>query len=259
MMLIDTHSHFDDPRLDECRDEAFRAAISAGVTVQIIPAVSAVTWPRVKSLCEKYSGCYPCYGLHPFFTDEHKSTDLDNLADWMERERAVAVGECGLDYFLPNPDKQKQKKLLLGQLELAADLNLPVVLHANRAVEDVTMAIRQSRVRRGVIHSFNGSYQQATQLIDLGFKLSFGGAVTYSRATKLRSLLKTLPRESILIETDAPDQPPSSRTGLLNQPAFLRDIFTTFCELMDDDMSTLANQLNRNAVDLFNLPPIPNT
>ena len=253
MKLIDTHCHFDDPRLDDNRSVFYKEAVAAGVILQIIPGVSRKSWSRVKNICESYAGLYPCYGLHPFFVAEHQPDDLEQLRDWLRRESPVAVGECGLDYFMSTPDKSRQWTFFEGQLDIAAEFDLPVVLHANRAVEDVTQGLRRSRVRKGVIHSYNGSLEQARQLLDLGFRLGFGGALTYDRATRLRKLLQDLPADAILIETDAPDQPPSSHKGEINAPARLVEIFTEFCNLRHETPENLADQLNQNAMDVFGI------
>ena len=254
--LIDSHSHFDDPRLDACREESYAEALAAGVVQQVIPAVSANTWQRVKTLCRTFTGLYPAYGLHPMFMAEHESRHLDALTDWLHKENAVAVGECGLDYFIGNPDKAAQKRIFSGQLQIAAELSLPAIIHANRAVEDVIIELKNSPLRRGVVHSYNGSRQQAERLIELGFKMSFGGAITYDRAKKLRELVKTLPLDSLLLETDAPDQPPAGHHRQLNKPAYLQEIFTAFCQLREEPADRIASRLNTNAADLFTLPAI---
>ncbi len=258
--LIDTHCHFDDPRLDECRQIAYEEATQKGVFCQIIPAIHYDSWGRVKNLCQQFRGLYPCYGLHPLFMSRHKSIHLELLRRWLEEEEAVAVGECGLDYFVDKSNQSEQKQIFVKQLHIANEFDLPVVLHANRAVEDVTLEIRRSRVRNGVVHSFNGSLQQAGQLIDLGFKLSFGGAITYSRAKKLRQLIQNLPIESIMLETDAPDQSPAQHQGEINKPAYITHVFSEFCRLRSETPECLARQLNQNAIDLFRIKhvkPVP--
>ena len=254
MNLIDTHSHFDDPRLDAERDRIYADAQAAGVVMQVVPAISAATWPRTRAICTRYPGLYPCYGLHPWFLDEHTLTDLDGLAAWLNSNPAVAIGECGLDYFKPDLDKALQTTLLRGQLSLAADLDLPVVLHGNKAIEALILELRRSNVRKGVVHSYNGSLQQAHRLIELGFYVGLGGAMTYPRAKQLRRLAQQLPIERVLIETDAPDQPPQSRHGMLNSPVTLVEILRCLQTLRDDDSIALINRLNRNAAELFGIP-----
>ncbi len=253
MYLIDTHSHLDDPRLDQVRQQTLDQACQAGVVIQIIPAVSASSWRRVKALCKKTPNLYPCYGLHPLFMDEHLMSHLTELRTWLKKEKAFAVGECGLDYFINSPDKKKQKLIFSEQINIAIEFGLPAVIHANRAVEDVILEIKKNQLRRGVIHSFNGSHQQAERLIDLGFKLSFGGAISYDRATKIRKLIRDLPLDSLMLETDAPDQPPAKYRGELNKPAYLQEVFSVFCQLREEPAEYLAKKLNQNAIELFKL------
>jgi TatD DNase family protein len=256
MQLIDTHCHLDDARLTPVLDDVYHRALKAGVVQQVIPAVSAASWQGVKELCERYAGLHPCYGLHPHFLNQHQHRHVEQLRQWLSTEHAVAVGECGLDFFLPDLNKSQQQHFFTEQLKIADEFELPVVLHANRAVEEVINCLKKSTVRKGVVHSFNGSQQQAEQLITLGFKLSFGGAISYTRAIKLRGLAKSLPLECIMIETDAPDQPPASQQGKLNQPCFLIEVFNTLCSLRGESKAQLAKQLNSNAVELFSLTPL---
>lgn len=254
MLLIDSHSHFDDPRLDSSREQDYKEAHNNGVLQQVIPAVSFNSWHRVRDICSKYSGLFAAYGLHPHFLKEHQNDHLDALKDWLTDNHAVALGECGLDYFDKTSDRKKQVHYFREQLTIAKERALPVILHANRATEDVIKHLRESGNHTGVVHSFNGSIEQAKRLIDIGFLMSFGGVITYPRASKLRAIVKYLPLDSLMIETDAPDQPGIRHKGELNKPAYLHDIFTTVCELRSEPAVDLAARLNRNARDLFQLP-----
>lgn len=252
--LIDSHVHTDDERFEHDRELVLQSARTANVVAQIIPAVSRRLWPRVKLLCGQHSDLFACYGLHPCFCNDHETADIDELGTWLGREHPVAVGECGLDYHTAGGDKALQQRLFSAQLALAREFNLPIVIHAYKAVEDVIRMIRASGHSRGVVHSFNGSNQQAQRLIDLGYKLSFGGAVTYSRAKRLRQLIASLPLEAVLLETDAPDQPDTYHNGLRNQPAYLVDIWRNLSELRDESAEEVARVTTRNAVELFRLP-----
>ena len=166
----------------------------------------------------------------------------------------MAVGECGLDYFIAGADKAEQQRLFGAQLAIAREFDLPIVVHARRAVEDVIRMVRASGHYRGLVHSFSGSPQQARRLIDLGYRVSFGGAVTYTRARRLRELVRTLPLESILLETDAPDQVDARHEGMRNEPAWLVDVWRTVGELRDEDPETVARVTTANAIELFALP-----
>jgi TatD DNase family protein len=252
--LIDAHVHTDDVRLENILDEVLSVARAANVVAQVVPSICARLWPRVKSLCATHDDLFACYGLHPCFQAEHTVQHLDDLATWIGREKPVALGECGLDYFMDKADKPFQQQLFAAQLALAREFNLPIVIHARSAVDDVIEMIKSAGHYKGMIHSFNGSSQQATRLIDLGYKLSFGGAITYDRATKLRAMVAGLPLDAILLETDAPDQPDSSHAGQLNQPGYLPDVWTAISELRSEDANAIAKATTSNAMELFSLP-----
>lgn len=252
--LIDAHVHTDDYRLETIIDEVLATARAANVVAQIVPSISTQLWPRVKSVCAAHDDLFACYGLHPCFQTEHRLQHLDDLATWIGREKPVALGECGLDYFMDNADKPFQQQLFAAQLALAREFNLPIVIHARNAVDDVIEMIKSAGHHKGMIHSFNGSPQQATRLIDLGYKLSFGGAVTYNRATKLRSMVAGLPLEAILLETDAPDQPGSTHVGQLNQPGYLPDVWAAISALRCEAPHAIAKATTANAMELFGLP-----
>lgn len=253
MQLIDAHCHFDDERLDRDRDQAYQRARDAGVGIQIIPGIKAAWWPRIKQTCETYPGLYANYGLHPMFVADHRPEHLDDLQIWIEREKPVAIGECGLDFFIDDPQPELQQFYFEAQLDLARKYDLPVVIHARRAVEEVINTIRRYPGVRGMLHSFSGSEQQARRLIELGFFLSFGGAVTYDRAKRLRHLIQTLPLDAILLETDAPDQPDCRHRGERNEPAYLTGVLETFCQLRSDSSAKIAEQTASNTSSLFSI------
>lgn len=253
-MLIDSHSHFDAPEFDADRNEALARARAAGVTQQIVPAVSAAGWDKLRGICAPGSGLHPAYGLHPMYLGEHRDEHLPLLRDWIERERPVAVGECGLDFFVDGLDPQRQSFFFDGQLRLARDHDLPVIVHARRAVDAVLAAIRRFGPLRGVVHSFSGSADQAKRLFDHGFLIGLGGPVTYERANRLRTLVREVPLESLLLETDAPDQPDAGIRGQRNEPARLPVVLDCIAILRDIEPAALAHATTVNAERLFRLP-----
>lgn len=255
--LIDVHVHSDDERLKGDRHAVMRRAHQAGVVAQVVPAISERLWPRVKAVCAEHEGLHACYGLHPCFHDEHRDEHVAALADWIGREHPVAVGECGLDYYVAGADKARQQHLFAAQLSLAREFDLPIVIHARKAVEDVIRMIRVSGHYRGLVHSFNGSEQQAHRLIDLGYSLSFGGAVTYARARRLRHLVASLPLDALLLETDAPDQSDALHVGERNEPAYLAEVWRTVSALRPESAATVAARTTANAISLFRLPLAP--
>ncbi len=252
--LIDSHCHFDDTRFDQDREQAFQRAREAGVGSQIIAGVKAEWWPRQKQVCMDYPGLYPAYGLHPMFLGDHRPQDIERLVSWIEREQPVAIGECGLDFFIKDPQPEAQQVLFEAQLELAQHYRLPVIIHARRSVDQVFNSLKRFPGLKGVVHSFSGSEQQARRLIDLGFLLSFGGPITYERAKRLRSLIQSLPLESLMLETDAPDQPDNGHRGERNESAYLPNVLQTVAELRNQPAVEVAAITSKNAAQLFNIP-----
>lgn len=253
-MLVDSHSHLDAAEFDRDRGAVIERARRAGVLQQIVPAVTAEGWPALKAMCESAPGLFPGYGLHPTFLQYHRDEHLELLREWIERERPTHVGECGLDYYVEGLDLEFQRRLFLAQLEMAKDFDLPVVVHALRAVDDVTAALRRIGGLRGVVHSFGGSPEQAAQLFKLGFHLGIGGPVTYERAKRLRGIVATMPLEFLLLETDSPDQPLSVDRGKRNEPARLVDVAGVVAELRGASVAEIAEATTRNARWLFALP-----
>ena len=187
MRLIDSHCHLDDDRLDACRDEVIAAAAAAGVQRLIVPATTANRWDKIQQLCAAHDGLYPAYGLHPMFIRQHRPAHLAELDEWLEREAPVAVGECGLDFYVSRDDEDWLKQLFAEQLRLAEKYRLPVIVHARKALDEVISLLRRHAVPGGVVHSFAGSEQQARQLHELGFKLGIAATVGFERARKLRA------------------------------------------------------------------------
>ena len=253
--LIDSHSHFDDPEFDPDRDAALARARDAGVMRQIIPAIALSNFEKVRALCAADKGLFAAYGLHPMLLAEHEPSHIDALARWIEREKPVALGECGLDFFIEGLDHDAQRDYFERQLALAKDFDLPVILHARRAFDDVAAALRRIGGLRGVIHSFSGSEEQAQQFFKLGFHLGIGGPVTYERAKRLRAIVASMPIEWLLLETDSPDQPLSGHRGERNEPAFTAEVLDCIAALRSESRESVAAATTRNGETLFALPP----
>jgi TatD DNase family protein len=251
--LIDSHSHFDVAEFDADRDTALARARDAGVRRQILPAISLAGFAKLRDLCAKKAGLFPAYGLHPLFLAEHAPKHLDELEAWIDRERPVAVGECGLDFYVDYLDEATQRRYLDRQLVIARERDLPVILHARRAFDDVTAAVRRIGKLRGVVHSFSGSPEQARQLWKLGFHIGIGGPVTYERAHRLRGIVASMPLEFLLLETDSPDQPLCGHQGQRNEPSRLVDVCDVIAELRGVDSATIAQATTRNGATLFGL------
>lgn len=252
-MLVDTHCHLDVDAFDADREAVIERARAAGVMHQVVPAIEAATWPTLRDVCLGVEGLHAAYGLHPLMLERHREADLHALAEWIARERPVAIGECGLDYYVDGLDRDRQRVFFERQLELARDHDLPLVVHARRAVEEVILAIRRVGGVRGVVHSFSGSPEQARQLWDLGFLIGLGGPVTYPRANRLRTLAASMPLEFLVLETDAPDQPDADHRGQRNEPCRLPAVARTIAELRGESVERVAEVTTANALRLFGL------
>jgi len=251
--LIDSHSHFDVAAFDADRGDVLARARAAGVTRQVVPAIAASGWPALRDLCHATEGLFPAYGLHPMFLAEHTPEHVADLATWIAREHPVAIGECGLDFFVEGLDRDSQRDYFRSQLRLARETDLPVIVHARRAFDAVSAEIRRIGGLRGVVHSFSGSLEQARQLWNAGFCLGIGGPVTYERATRLRRIVADMPGEFLLLETDSPDQPMAAHRGKRNEPAHLVDVLACVAGLRGESEESVAALTTRNAERLFGL------
>ncbi len=208
---IDTHCHLDAAEFDADRDAVVDAARAAGVATIVIPAVDVGNFGRVRELAHRHGLAY-ALGIHPMCSGAAGDADLAALAAALaahrDDPRLVAVGEIGLDHFVAGLDRAHQARLFAAQLALAREHDLPVLLHVRQAIDTVLKHLRTRPVRGGIAHAFNGSEQQAAAFVGLGFKLGFGGALTFERALRIRRVAAAVPLEAIVMETDAPDIAP---------------------------------------------------
>lgn len=253
MDLIDTHCHLDVAEFDADRDAVIERAHAAGVRRMVVPAVDAAHWPGLLALCRRVDGLYPALGMHPVYLQHHRQGHLTTLADTLAAERPLAVGEIGLDFFIADIDKDAQRALFGAQLEIAAAAGLPVLLHVRKAHDDVLGLLRRHPVKGGIVHAFNGSEQQAHKYLDLGFKLGFGGMLTYERSRKIRALAAGLPPEAIVLETDAPDMTVASHHGERNSPEYLPECLAALADVRGQAPALLAEQTTANARDVLGL------
>lgn len=251
MELIDSHCHLDDDRFDPDRDAVVARANSLNINKIIIPATTANRWVKIKQIAATYNGAYPAYGMHPMFIEQHQANHIRELDEWLDRESAIAVGECGIDFYGSRVDENWQKQLFNEQLQLAINHGLPVIVHARKAMDEVVSLLRKNRPVGGVIHSFSGSLQQAQQLIEIGFKLGIAATVGFERAKKLRSVVANIPAYGFLIESDAPDQAGVEHRGERNEPGFIVEQLETIATLRNISVSELTLILERNSHEVF--------
>ncbi|MCC7059088.1 MAG: TatD family hydrolase [Burkholderiaceae bacterium] len=252
-MLIDTHCHLDAHEFAADRQEVLARALQAGVGAIVVPAVELSGFEAVRALAAANPRVVAyALGIHPMYVDRSPEEHLARLREALERGRSdpalVAIGEIGLDFFVPGSDRERQQRFFVAQLGLAREFELPVLLHVRRAQDTILKHLRRLRPPGGIAHAFNGSTQQATQFLELGFALGFGGAMTYPRALRIRGLARDLAPESHVLETDAPDIAPEWIAGQRNEPSQLARIATVFAALRDEDVDTVRARTAGNAL-----------
>ena len=245
--MIDSHCHLDAAEFDADRAAVHRQALAAGVSRIVVPAVAVAGFAKTKAVVAGNAACVAAYGIHPLYVMAAGDDDLAQLAVWLAAERPVAVGEIGLDHYVAGLDPARQIAFLTGQLKLARQFDLPVLLHVRRAVDAVLRELRRLRVRGGIAHAFNGSRQQAEEFIKLGFKLGFGGAMTYDGSRRIRALAAELPLSAIVLESDAPDMPPAWLARGRNSPGELPAIARCLAGLRGVPVDEISAATSDNA------------
>lgn len=256
MRLIDSHTHLDFPDFDADRAELLARCRALGVEKLVVLGVHQGNWQRLWDLVQSDAGLYAAFGLHPVYLDQHRPEHLAELHDWLQRlaghPQLCAVGEFGLDYFLERLDRQRQQALFEAQLGLAAEFELPALLHVRRAHAATIATLKRFRLRRaGIIHAFAGSHEEAREYLKLGFKLGLGGAPTWPQAKRLHKVLGQLPLDAVVLETDAPDMAPAMHPNRRNSPEYLPEICAELARLMGVSADRLAAASSRNAAELF--------
>ncbi len=252
--LVDTHCHLDFIDFDKDRQTVLQQCQQHHIKNIIVPAVTAATWERTIEVCSQSPSLHLALGMHPVFIDEHQPQHLTELDQLISKSTPVAVGEIGLDFYLKDLDREKQSLFFIKQLIIANQHNLPVIIHNRKAHDDCLRILADTPVKGGIIHAFNGSIQQAEKYLEFGFVLGFGGMTTYSRSSKLRGLLKHLPLEAIVLETDAPDMTVAQHKGQRNSPAYLPYILKAIAEIKGVCERDVALYTTRNAYRALNLP-----
>ena len=253
MQYIDSHCHLDFGDFDPDREQLLKRCMQADISDIIIPAVTVKRWQQLLTLCQSNDMLHPALGCHPQFMDEHPPDAADLLASAVAENRPVAIGEIGLDFYLPDSDEKAQIELFEAQLKVACEFQLPVILHVRKAHDSVLKRLRYYRPPGGIAHAFNGSQQQAEVYRSLGFKLGIGGMVTHSKARRIRRTFSELPLSQIVLETDAPDMPLDGQQGQRNSPEYIPVIAKTLATLRDEPLATIAAETTCNVRECFQL------
>ena len=259
MHLIDTHAHLDCPEFAHDYPQVLQRSRAMGVERIILPGVLASGWDHLWQLAQRESMLWAAPGLHPLYVAQHQPEHLERLEQklntWQHHPKLCALGEIGLDYF-SDTDRAAQRYWLEVQLELAKRFNLPILLHVRRAHAHVIALLKSYALpRAGIVHAFSGSFEEAKEYEKLGFKLGLGGAGTWPQAQRMQRVLKRLPLEALVLETDAPDLAPASHPYQRNSPEYLPEICQTLAELRGIQPEQLAEITYLNSCRLFGWQP----
>lgn len=258
-MWIDTHCHLDAAEFGGGEDEVARRAATHGVQRIVIPAVAPFNFDAVAGLAHRHPNGSYALGIHPICVPDATDADLDALRERialsLDDPRLVAIGEIGLDFFLPGfrdqPLRDKQERFYSEQLRMARDFGLPVLLHVRRSQDIILKHLRRIEVPKGIAHAFNGSFQQAHTFLQMGFKLGFGGAMTFPRALQIRRLAVELPLESIVLETDSPDISPVWLHPDVNRPEQIPRIGAALADMRGITVEEVAERTGSNALSIL--------
>nr|WP_236675497.1 TatD family hydrolase [Pseudomonas mediterranea] len=255
--MIDTHTHLDFPDFDADRPALLAASRALGVRQMVVLGVDRDNWQRVWDLVQSDPDLHAALGLHPVYLDQHRPDDMTHLRDWLARlaghRQLCAVGEIGLDYYIENLDRERQQTLFEAQLQLAAEFELPALIHVRRSHAAVIATLKRLPLQRaGIIHAFAGSFEEAREYIKLGYKLGLGGAATWPQALRMHRVLAKLPLDAVVLETDSPDMAPAMFPGQRNSPAHLPAICEALAVIMAITPEQLAEASTANARQLFN-------
>jgi len=254
LALFDTHCHLDYEPLNKQADSLLAAGYQRGIVRTLVPATTAARFAHLEAFVSQYPRLSLALGLHPIYLEDHDDAAIEKTAESVVRCRPVAVGEVGLDYFVETLDRERQQLLFEKMIDIATANHLPLVLHVRRSHDAVIATLRRKKFAfGGIVHAFAGSFEQAVQLIKLGFALGFGGVMTYESARRVRRLAAELALRDIVLETDAPDMKPANWPEPHNSPLALLNNFQALCALRRDSPEDIARATTDNAFRVLNI------
>lgn len=252
-MLIDTHIHLDDECYNRDRDAVIARAREEGVDYLIVVASDLESSKRCIELTEEFDSLYAIVGIHPHEAKTVDENTYSKLKELAKNKRVVAIGEIGLDYHYDHSPREAQREVFRNQIRLAKELRLPIIIHHREALSDTIEMVREEGIREGVFHCFSGCLKEAEEVISLGFYVSIAGPVTFKNAKRLQELVKELPLDKLLIETDSPYLSPHPFRGKRNEPAYLKYTAEKIAELRDLKFNKIAYATTENAKRLFKI------
>ncbi|HHV46238.1 MAG TPA: TatD family hydrolase [Tissierellia bacterium] len=254
-MLIDSHAHLDDERFDKDRDSIIKSLRESGIELVINPGADVGSSIKAVALSEKYDNIYAAVGVHPHDAKDMDENTIELLRSFSKREKVVAIGEIGLDYYYDNSPRDIQKKWFREQLRLAKEVGLPVIIHSRDAAGDTFDIIKEAQdgTLRGVLHCYSGSVEMAMEYVKLGFYISLAGPVTFKNARVSKEVAKAVPIDRLLIETDSPYLAPEPYRGRRNEPIYVRYVAGAIAEIRDMTFEELAKKTAENTKRLFGI------
>lgn len=254
-MLIDSHAHLDDERFDKDRDRIIKSLKEFGIELVINPGADINSSIKAVALSEKYDNIYAAVGVHPHDAKDMDKSTIELLKSFTSRKKVIAIGEIGLDYYYDNSPRDIQKKRFKEQIELAKEVNLPIIVHSRDASEDTYNILKEAQdgTLKGVLHCYSGSVEMAMEYIKLGFYISLAGPVTFKKARVPKEVAKAVPIDRLLVETDSPYLTPEPYRGKRNEPTFVRYVAGTIAELRNMPFEELASKTGENAKRLFGI------
>lgn len=255
-MIFDTHTHYDDRAFDQDRETLFNELAADKIDTIVNIGADMESSRQTLLLTKQYDFIYGAVGVHPSETKDLTEADMDQLLAWSQEEKIVAIGEIGLDYHYPEPDKELQKKWFIRQLVLAKDADLPVVIHSREAAADTLEIIREyGPPKRGVIHCFSYTKEMAAEYVRLGYYIGIGGVITFKNAKKLIEAAEQIPLDRIVLETDCPYLAPEPHRGQRNSSLYLPYVAEALSEIKHVSYEEIVNVTRENACKLYQLSP----
>ena len=253
-MIFDTHAHYDDRQFEEDREELLGSMRENGVELIVDAGSDIASWDKIEQLTDRYPFIYGAIGVHPDEVGELDEEKMKRMEQLLAREKMVAVGEIGLDYYWDKENRDLQKMWFIRQLELAKQLDLPVIIHSREAAADTMEIMKQyAGELSGVIHCYSYSKEMAQEYIKMGFYIGVGGVVTFKNAKKLKEVVENIPLTSIVLETDCPYMAPEPNRGKRNNSAYIRYVAEKIAELKGITYEEVVEQTEKNAREMYRL------
>lgn len=255
-MLIDSHAHIDDEKFDADRQAVIKRALESGIEKIINPGADEASSRRAVLLAENHECIYAAVGIHPHDAKTYDGkSHAQMLKDWAKKDKVVAIGEIGLDYHYDLSPRDVQKAVFIKQIELAREVDLPIIIHNRESMADMEAILKAhfSATSRGVMHSYSGSVEMAKVFLDMGLYLSISGPLTFKNARKLPDVVKMLPLDRMLVETDSPYLTPTPHRGKRNEPAYVRLVAQEVARIKGMELEAIEEITAQNAIRLFNL------